>query len=106
MAFGMFCPIQLMMPSQYGSVVLFRSSLMRRSLLSLAYMYQHNPSCFILLTQCILAALAFALDKAGSSIAARIAMMAMTTSSSMSVKAALCGFSPNALGEFEKELSW
>ena len=36
------------------------------------------------------AALAFALANAGSSIPARMAMMAMTTSNSISVKAALC----------------
>src|SRR5262245_41482246 len=42
---------------------------------------------WILLTQPVRLARSLALDKAGSSIAARIAIMAMTTSSSMRVKA-------------------
>jgi len=39
----------------------------------------------MLLTQLMVAARALALDSAGSSIAARMAMMAMTTNNSMSV---------------------
>src|SRR6266702_3915564 len=42
--------------------------------------------CLLLLTQAIVLALALALAKAGSSIAARMAMMAITTSSSINVK--------------------
>jgi hypothetical protein len=45
-----------------------------------------NASCFWLLKQVACVALSFAFAKAGSSIAARIAMMAMTTSNSMRVK--------------------
>ncbi len=45
-----------------------------------------NPICFRLLIHLILCALLFAADKAGSNIAARMAMMAMTTSSSIKVK--------------------
>jgi len=51
-------------------------------------------------------ALSLAAAKAGNSIAARMAMMAMTTSSSMSVKAAgfgTAGFR-EALGEFRFEV--
>ena len=47
-------------------------------------------SCFVLFKQLVACALAFARVNAGNNIAARIAMMAMTTSSSMSVKA-FCG---------------
>src|SRR5207249_11175845 len=43
--------------------------------------------CLRLETQLIFCAFAFAEDKTGSSIAARIAMMAITTSNSMRVKA-------------------
>jgi hypothetical protein len=45
-----------------------------------------KPTCFKLDTQLIPWAFRLALASAGSSIAARMAMMAMTTSSSMSVK--------------------
>src|SRR5665213_1844080 len=54
-------------------------------LLSCAYMIQPRPSCFILLIHWMPCAFCLALDKAGSSIAARIAMMAMTTSNSIKV---------------------
>jgi hypothetical protein len=45
-----------------------------------------SVSCLTLLTQRICWALALAFESAGNSIAARMAMMAMTTSSSISVK--------------------
>ena len=44
------------------------------------------PSCFRLLTQAMLRAFSFALFRAGSSIAARIAMIAITMRSSIRVK--------------------
>src|SRR5512133_1221274 len=55
--------------------------------LSLATRYWARPHCFMLEVQLIFLALSLALESAGSSIAARIAMMAMTTSSSISVNA-------------------
>jgi hypothetical protein len=58
-----------------------------RSLLSPAYIDQARMSCRELLTQLMALALSLALDKAGKSIAAKIAMIAMTTSSSIRVKA-------------------
>jgi hypothetical protein len=50
-------------------------------------MVQPVPICFILATQEIRSALAFAAAKAGNNNAARMAMMAMTTKSSINVKA-------------------
>src|SRR4051794_1281677 len=49
-------------------------------------MIQEVESCFRLLTHEICCALHFALESAGNSIAARMAMMAMTTSNSINVK--------------------
>lgn len=46
-----------------------------------------NCICFLLLRQLIPTAVCLALLKAGSSMAANMAMMAMTTSSSISVNA-------------------
>jgi hypothetical protein len=57
------------------------------SLLSFAYRHQQRLSCFALLTQRMLVALALALVNAGSSMAAKIAMIAITTSSSIKVNA-------------------
>src|SRR5438045_510020 len=45
------------------------------------------PHCLTLLRQAVVCALALALASAGKSIAARMAMMAITTSSSIKVKA-------------------
>src|SRR5688572_22295557 len=45
-----------------------------------------RPSCLRLFKQLICAAFAFALDSAGKSMLARIAMIAITTSSSIRVK--------------------
>src|SRR5436190_1723164 len=59
----------------------------RVSLLSLAYIVKARVDCLRLFMQLVRLARSFALASAGSSIAARIAMMAMTTSSSMSVNA-------------------
>jgi multisubunit Na+/H+ antiporter MnhF subunit len=53
-----------------------------------------RPICFRLLTQPIRFAFSLALDSAGSSMAARMAMIAITTRSSISVNPALrnlCG---------------
>src|ERR1051325_4260449 len=59
----------------------------RYSLLSPAYNCHATPICFIVLRQTEALALSLALLKAGSKSAARIAMMATTTSNSMRVKA-------------------
>jgi hypothetical protein len=48
-------------------------------------MFSAMPSSFRLLVQVVLCAWSLALAKAGNSIAARIAMMAITTKSSISV---------------------
>jgi hypothetical protein len=56
------------------------------SLLSVAYCNEAKPICFKLLIHCVALAELFALLKAGRSIEARIAMMAITTSNSISVK--------------------
>src|SRR6516162_7986709 len=53
---------------------------------SLANKVIANPSCFICDAHCVRRALAFADARAGSNIAARIAMIAITTSNSISVK--------------------
>src|SRR4029078_3373605 len=52
-----------------------------------AYMLTASPHCLPLLTQRDWCAFAFAFASAGKSIPARMAIMAMTTRSSMSVKA-------------------
>src|SRR5258706_1599408 len=57
-----------------------------QSLLSPSYRILANCSCFILLRQEMPCALILALAKAGNNMAASIAIMAMTTSSSMRVK--------------------
>src|SRR5262245_61887479 len=57
------------------------------SLLSPAYMYHASASCFRLLTHRVVPALVLALASAGSNIPARMAMIAMTTSSSINVNA-------------------
>ena len=54
-------------------------------------MLMPKPICLRLFTQAIRSARSLALLKAGSSSAARIAMIAITTSSSISVKAAFAG---------------
>src|SRR6266576_2043317 len=50
------------------------------------YMFHERPSCRRLLRQIVPVALSLARVNAGSSMAARIAMMAMTTRSSIRVK--------------------
>jgi hypothetical protein len=57
------------------------------SLLSVAYMVNAKANCFWLLRQEVSVARSLALLSAGRSRPARIAMMAMTTSSSIRVKA-------------------
>src|SRR4051812_4650792 len=59
-----------------------------RSLLSLAYMCQARDNCLLLFMHWIPWAFILALLNAGKSIAARIAMIAITTSSSIKVKPA------------------
>src|SRR6185503_11490025 len=59
----------------------------RRSFQSSEYIRQANINCLLLFRHMMPCALALALDKAGNSNAARIAMMAMTTSNSINVKA-------------------
>src|SRR5512143_3254459 len=54
--------------------------------------------CLLLFKQPICAALALARARAGRSIAARMAIIAITTSSSMRVKAARVGFGRDARG--------
>src|SRR5438445_6548435 len=63
-----------------------------RSLLSLRYICQASMICLELLMHEIACALIFALLNAGSSIAARMAMIAITTSSSIRVNALICCF--------------
>jgi hypothetical protein len=55
--------------------------------LSSAYMIQAKPSCLALFTQTILCAFVLAFAKAGNNNPARMAMMAITTNNSISVKA-------------------
>src|ERR1035437_7153349 len=76
-----------------GSVTLLAAGCHARSpfgtsllLLSPSYIIQPSPNCRRLLMHDIPCAFCFALDSAGSSIAASMAMMAMTTSSSINVK--------------------
>src|SRR5437899_24192 len=57
-----------------------------QSLLSWTYMVQASCNCLRLLRQTMACALAFARARAGKSKAARIAIMAMTTKSSIRVK--------------------
>src|SRR6267142_4225604 len=56
------------------------------SLLSPAYMVQPSASCLVLFIQETPWAFCFALIKAGNNMAARMAIMAMTTSNSIKVK--------------------
>src|SRR5688500_15504988 len=61
----------------------------KRSLLSSANMRSAMPVCLVLLRHLTWMALALALDNDGNRMAAKMAMMAMTTSNSMRVKAYL-----------------
>src|ERR1035441_4285020 len=61
------------------------------SSLSPAYMCQHNCNCLKLLKHWILLAFSLARASAGNSKAARMAIMAMTTSSSIRVNPAYSG---------------
>src|SRR5882672_4192928 len=67
-----------------GQVPVLRGG--KNSWLSPAYMWKPSPICLLLLQQAMALALSLALANAGRSIAARIAMMAITTSNSISVK--------------------
>ena len=60
---------------------------MTLSLLSVAYIVHASAHCFVLLMHCAPCALSFARDIAGNSIAAKIAIIAITTNNSISVKA-------------------
>ncbi len=55
--------------------------------LSSAYTVHASPYCFWLLRQFAIYAFCFALAKAGNNIAAKMAMMAMTTNNSINVNA-------------------
>ena len=66
----------------------------KESLLSIEYICQARTNCFWLLAQAAPVALDFALAKAGKSMPAKIAMMAMTTSNSMRVKPELLNRRP------------
>src|SRR2546423_374575 len=68
-----------------GQVPVFKGG--RNSLLSWAYIVKARAICVLLLTQAMALAFSFALDRAGSSIAARIAIIAITTSNSIRVNA-------------------
>src|ERR1700677_3307775 len=57
-----------------------------RSLLSLAYIVQASANCFWLLKQVDCVAFSLARANAGSNIAAKMAIMAITTSNSINVK--------------------
>jgi hypothetical protein len=57
-----------------------------QSLESEEYIWDKNPTCLRLALQVMFFATSFALLKAGSSILARIAIIAITTRSSMRVK--------------------
>src|ERR1043166_6820855 len=58
-----------------------------KSLLSIAYMCAARASCLLLFTQAVRLAFSFAFARAGSSRPARMAMMAITTRSSIGVNA-------------------
>ena len=66
----------------------------KESLLSIEYICHARTNCFWLLAQAAPVALDFALAKAGKSMPAKIAMMAMTTSNSMRVKPELLNRRP------------
>jgi len=68
-------------------VVLVMTMLGRVSLLSPAYRWMPKQICFRLLRQTVRCALDFAFDRTGSNKAARMAMTAITTRSSISVNA-------------------
>ena len=57
----------------------------KKSPLSLAYMIKPKPICLLLLRHLVVKAFVLALASAGSTIAARMAMIAMTTNSSIRV---------------------
>src|SRR5215471_5751884 len=67
-----------------GQVPVFKGG--RDSPFSPAYIMNASPICLLLLTQAMPLAFSLALVSAGRSIAARIAMMAITTSNSIRVK--------------------
>src|SRR5271156_6175464 len=69
----------------YGPPVHQRGVRGKASPLSPAYMMKDRPICLVLLKQEVANPLSFAAARAGKSMAARMAMMAMTTSSSIRV---------------------
>ena len=75
--------------------------------LSSTYIFVASMICLMLLRQAMDLAFSLAFDNAGSSIAARIAMMAMTTSSSIKVNARkffIAGIKPLSLQERKGEM--
>src|SRR5437016_949450 len=77
-----------------GTIVLPSSGTLSSK--SSAYILNANPHCLLLLRQAVAWARALALERAGSSMAARIAIMAMTTRSSINVNAREIRRSPKA----------
>jgi len=73
--------------NQFGLLGILSSAAMSKSLLSSAYMIHPRASCLPLFMQLIPWDFVLAFPKAGKSIAARMAMMAMTTSNSINVNA-------------------
>src|SRR5512141_3203969 len=84
---------------QYLNVVKFRSG-GYRSLLSSEYVVRARPICFRLLMQAEALARSRALAKTGNRMAARMAMMAMTTSNSIRVKPRTFSFMTGSLQVF------
>ena len=71
----------------YVADILQGSGAGKISMLSPAYIMNPRPNCFVLFKQAVARALSFALLNAGSNIAARMAMMAITTNNSIKVNA-------------------
>src|SRR5579859_3568785 len=65
--------------------------------LSSVYIMPATVNCLMLLMQSICCARNFALDNAGSNIAAKMAIIAITTSNSISVNAAGCDSPPGRI---------
>src|SRR5205823_10375759 len=72
--------------NQFERPLMLSSAAIKPSLLSSEYNLQANINCLLLLMQPMPCALVLALAKAGNNIPARMAMMAITTSSSIKVK--------------------
>src|SRR4051794_33691223 len=71
----------------YGGGIHHLTGVGKTSVLSDAYIRTARPICLVLLKHAAARARSLARDRAGSNIAARMAMMAITTSSSIRVNA-------------------